>query len=101
MDVFEGIKTIVEVGTVGVVLYLFMQYRSDKKEQDKTYQQTIDKKDENTVLLNRDLLDAYKENTKANTVQAEALKTLSTNVQENTRVMATFTERFSNAINNR
>lgn len=101
MELFEGVKAIVELGTVAIVLFLFMQYRSDKKEQDKVYQGMLEKKEEHTALLNKDLLDAYKENTKANTIQAEALRTLSANVQENTKVMATFTERFSNALGNR
>lgn len=101
MEVFEGIKTIVELGTVAIVLYLFAQYRNDKIKQDTTYQTTIDKKDDHVAQLNKDLLEAYKENTKANTIQAEALKNLSVNVQENTKAMTTFTERFSNALSNR
>lgn len=101
MDLFEGIKTIVEIGTVGIVLYLFMQYRNDKKEQDKVSQQMLDKKDDQLRELNKDLLDAFKRDSETRVMQVNAFNKVADAVDKNTDVVRTFTERFSNAVNNR
>ncbi len=98
METVDLVSKLVSVGTLGIVLYLFKQYRDDKLAQDKTQADTITKKDDALKEINKDLLDAYKENTRANVIQSEALKTLSANVQKNTEVMITFTEKFANAL---
>lgn len=86
METIDIVKSVLDLGITGLLLYFLLTVWKDKKETEKLKDETIAKKDQILLDNRNQILEVVKENTKT---QSE----LRSSIQENTKATETLTNR--------